>query len=66
VRAKKEKNTNHEIHNFGAVQKSAQLDYRSRKMLQNENLVAKIGVHTAENELSKVCRKWGPEWQGQG
>ena len=29
---------------------------RSRNMLQNEYLVAKIGVDTEENELSKVCR----------
>ena len=28
-------------------------------MLQNEYLVAKIGVDTAENEPSKVSRKWG-------
>ena len=32
---------------------------RSRKTLQNEYLVAKIGVDTAENEPSKVSRKWG-------
>ena len=29
---------------------------RSRKMLKNEYLVAKIGVDTAENELSKVSQ----------
>ena len=29
---------------------------RSRKMLQNEYLDAKIGFDTEENELSKVCR----------
>ena len=28
-------------------------------ILQNEYLVAKIGVDTAENEPSKVSRKWG-------
>ena len=31
-------------------------DCRSRKMLQNEYLLAKFGIDTAENELSKVCR----------
>ena len=30
--------------------------YRPWKMLKNEYLVAKISVHTAENEPSKVCR----------
>ena len=29
---------------------------RSRKILQNDGLVAKIGFDAAENELSKVCR----------
>ena len=32
---------------------------RSRKMLQNEYLDAKIGVDTAENEPFEVSRKWG-------
>ena len=29
------------------------------KILQNEYLVVKIGFDTAENEPSKVSRKWG-------
>ena len=32
---------------------------RSWKILQNEYLVVKIGFDTAENEPSKVSRKWG-------
>ena len=32
---------------------------RSRKVLKNEYLVAKIGVDTAENEPSKVSPEWG-------
>ena len=41
---------------------------RSRKnlMLQNEYLAAKIGVDTAENEPSKVSRKWGLAMGRQG
>ena len=37
---------------IGAVQKNARLVdlIRSRKMLKNENLLAKIGVDTDENE----------------
>ena len=37
------------------------------KSLQNEYLVAKIGVDTAVNEPSKDSRKWGvPKWQFPG
>ena len=32
---------------------------RSRKMLQNEYLVAIVATHTAENEPFKVSPKWG-------
>ena len=34
---------------------------RSRKMLQNEYLVAKIGFDTAENRPFKVSMKWGSQ-----
>ena len=42
-------------------QNSARLFCRSRKMLKNKYLDAKIGVDTAENEPSKV---WGWGWVG--
>ena len=41
---------------FGAVQKNANL-VDLEKLLQNEYLVAKIGVDRAENEPSKVSPK---------
>ena len=46
-----------EIFEFRAVQRIAKLkSCRSRKMLKNEYLDAKIGLDTEENEPSKVCR----------
>ena len=32
-------------------------------MQKNEYLLARIGVDTAENEPSKVSRKWAAEWE---
>ena len=43
------------ISEFGAVQKTVNLD-RSRKILQNELVVAKICADTAESVFSKVSR----------
>ena len=46
------------VQNFAIFfENSASPFCRSRKMLQNEYLVAKIGVDTAENEPAKVCRR---------
>ena len=41
---------------FGAVQRSVNLEDISKKMLQNDYLDAKIGLDTAERAPSKVCR----------